>query len=185
VIGLAGLWGYRFWESTEAQALGQASEQFEQVLALSADKEKADEFETKANELIKSSQGKNYAILSSLLLAKSAVENKNYDEAIKQLTYALENANTLELRHIATTRLARVYTAKGDTDKALSLVAGKNVGDFQHVYDEIAGDAYMIKGEIDKAREAYKRAAKSGQSASESLSLKMYDTREPKTVALD
>jgi predicted negative regulator of RcsB-dependent stress response len=96
-----------------------------------------------------------YSVLSSLHVAKYYINNKDYDNSITQLNWAINHGNTY-LRELAKSELARVYVEVNKTDEALKIV--KSELKFRTQANMIAGDAYVKLKELKKAKESYKLA---------------------------
>lgn len=99
-----------------------------------------------------------YASLAALLHARLSADQGDWDAAAKQLVWVLDHGDEDGLVHIARLRLAQVMLQQGEADKALALLKDIDTPAFRSEYDEIRGDAYLAKGDKDKARDAYSKA---------------------------
>ncbi|MDH5326217.1 MAG: tetratricopeptide repeat protein [Gammaproteobacteria bacterium] len=117
---------------------------------------------TKAEELGASLLGQYadtaYAPFAALLMAKIKVEQQDLVAAKTHLNWAISNTDDVDLQHVARLRLMRVLLAEGNADEALSLQDSVQKGGFAAAYEEVKGDIYVAKGEIDQARSAYAMA---------------------------
>lgn len=104
-----------------------------------------------------------YAKFAALVLARVAVDGKEYDQALAEIDWVLGNQPTQEMKVIATMRKARLLAEKGDRDAALSLLAGLNAGNFKASVEELKGDLLLAKGDKDAARAAYEAAQAAAQ----------------------
>ncbi|HHW4670003.1 MAG TPA: YfgM family protein [Xylella fastidiosa subsp. multiplex] len=99
-----------------------------------------------------------YAELGALQLAKAQSEDGNTAEAIKILrTLPVDS----QFKLIADQRLARLLVATGKADEANKLLATRN----DDVSFEIQGDALLLLGKREQARERYAKALAMGDSA--------------------
>lgn len=99
-----------------------------------------------------------YAELGALQLAKAQSEAGNTAEAIKILcTLPVDS----QFKLIADQRLARLLVATGKADEANKLLATRN----DDVSFEIQGDALLLLGKREQARERYAKALAMGDSA--------------------
>lgn len=104
-----------------------------------------------------------YAKFAALVQARVAVDSKDYDKALSEIDWVLNNQPTQEMKVIATLRKARLLAEKGEHDAALSLVSGLNAGSFAASVEELKGDLLLVKGDKDAARAAYEAAKSAAQ----------------------
>ena len=88
-------------------------------------------------------------------MARIKADEGDLATAKLHLRYALDNAKQDEIKHVARLRLARVLHDEGKQDEALTLLNGVAPGTFEESYQELKGDIYVAKGDIEKARTAY------------------------------
>lgn len=114
-----------------------------------------------------------YPELGALLLAKIAVEEEQYDEAIKYLKWAInKKPNKGNAAEIAQARLARILKSQGEYQEALALI-DKPAKNYQTLYAEQAGDLYLMQGNRDAAKQAYVTAFKNLPDGLDGALLKM------------
>jgi len=161
VVIVAGGWfGYQGYESNK-QAQGEAaSAVYEQVLELSNSGQESDlaQRELLLNQLKTDFSSTVYAAYAALFKAKDAMQSNDLERAASELQFALDNAPTDAIAHMAKIRLARVYIAQENTEQALSLLAVEEMGAFEGEYEETKGDALFAQGDVDAARDAYSKA---------------------------
>lgn len=152
VLGLGGLWGWRYYNDTQIAAQEQASSAYEQVVStLESDAETY----TKAGEFVTANSDSGYALLTAFQMAKQAVERKDLPEAAKQLTYVANNAEDSTIKSIANLRLARIQIEQEQLDAAIATLDSINDEAFTAQVQEVKGDAYVKQELFDKARAAY------------------------------
>ncbi len=101
-----------------------------------------------------------YATMGTLYLAKQYVEAEDYDSAAKSLQWVIDNSDQENTVHTAKVRMARVLAAQNKLDDALKQLQSTAFPEsYSHLVDEVSGDIYLQQGEVQKAREAYKRAS--------------------------
>lgn len=118
-----------------------------------------------------------YAWQALMIKARHQTDNEQYADATK----TLEQAQTLELGDegltaITKLRLAQVLLASGDMDKALGLVNATLPKAFEPSRQELLGDIYVAKNDVNNAKQAYSAAWEALRERQESrslLSLKM------------
>lgn len=174
-IGALSLGGWSYYVKAENEHRIQASDIYisiaKQVEANNVD----DENIIKADQLVKEYADTPYAALSSLTLAAYEYNRSNIDEAISRLHWASEHAQEEEIKHIARLRLANILVSQKKYDDALVWLFSKHPAAFNARYEELKGDVFVAKGEIEQARIAYDKAIEQSGSTSRWLRLKRQD----------
>jgi len=157
IIGVGGLFGYRFWVDYQTQFAEEASAHFvEMVQALEAgDNEKA---VGAANTLIEDYSRSEYAIMARLGLARFHVENGDYDKAGEQLQQVVGSVDNQPLGYLARKRLAAVQLQMSKTDQALKTLSIDFPAEFNASVEELKGDIYAQQGKSAEAADAYRKA---------------------------
>ena len=93
-----------------------------------------------------------------LLMAKLFMGSVDYDNAILQLEFLIENSMEESLKHIARIRIARIKLQQNLYDEALQILETESMGSFEAKYEEIKGDIFSKKGEFSEAQAAYSKA---------------------------
>jgi predicted negative regulator of RcsB-dependent stress response len=93
-----------------------------------------------------------------LLMSKLFIDATEYDNAIIQLEFLLDNSEEESLQHISRLRIARIKLQQNFLDEALTTLQIESMGTFEAKYEEIKGDIYSEKGDLLQARESYLRA---------------------------
>ncbi|KHT65049.1 membrane protein [Photobacterium gaetbulicola] len=171
VIGLGGLFGWRYYQSEVQSAKEQASDAYTQVvnrLATGSESAMAD-----VQAFIAAHESSQYSVLAALQLAKAQVDNGDLDAAAAQLSWAIANTKDVAILPIAQTRLARIYAEQDAFDQALSELDKVTADSWQAKVAELRGDVLLQKGEIEAAREAYISAQQLGSSPA--LQIKLDD----------
>lgn len=155
VIGLGGLWGWRYYNEQQIGAKETASVSYQETVeALAAD---ASGY-TKAVEFVSANPDTGYSLLTSLQLAKEAVERKDLPEAAKQLGFVADNSKVDSLKNIANLRLARVQIELQELESALATLDKVTDEAFTAQVQEFKGDIFVNQQLFDKARAAYSAA---------------------------
>lgn len=159
VIGVAALFGWRYWQQhTDTQALAASSLYTEVMMAMSQNR--VQPARESATRLVANYDATPYAGLAALVLARLDFDAGDKAGAEKQLRTAMDVARDDSVRHAAALRLARLLLDAGKTDEAFALVEGKSVGGFASEYAELRGDILLAKGDRAAARTAYQEAVK-------------------------
>ncbi len=171
-IGLGGVWTYNYYQDQTKIDAETASLEYSSAIEAMADAKVVD----KAESFVKTNGDSGYADLAALMLAKTHVEAGALDKAEEQLLWVSKNSSSVELKALASIRLARVVFAKGDAEKALTLLSKPFPKAFEAQISEIKGDIYVSQGEITKAREAYQFSADNGGlEGNQTLKMKLDD----------
>ena len=175
-IGVAALLGWREYLVYQTEHSAEASDLFQAVQTQVANK-RLDDAHVKKAELIRNDYSDTpYAALVSLAQAKHEYENGDTEAAVMHLEWASQNATEADVQHVANLRLARVLIAEQKYDEAETLLLADHPAGFTAGYEELKGDLYVAKGEIDQARAAYDKAINAAAgSASRWLILKRQD----------
>jgi len=162
VIGLAGLWGWRYYGESVVTNQEKASAEFEVVLDkynAQGELHSVDEMKTFAAE----NKGSNYATLATLLLAKEAVDAKDFNLAKTQLSELSASNEYQPLTPVIQLRLARVEAELGEYDAAIATLEKITAQGFLVKANQSKGDIYLKQGNQDAAREAYQAAVNASQ----------------------
>lgn len=154
LIGLALLFGGRTWLHQQNVHVGNASLIFEAMMQ-DMQQNKPKQAASKGEQVLGQYSDTPYAVLASLTMARIKADEGDLATAKLHLRYALDNAKQDEIKHVARLRLARVLHDEGKQDEALTLLNGVAPGTFEESYQELKGDIYVAKGDIEKARTAY------------------------------
>ena len=169
VLGLGGLWGWRYYNDEQIAAKEQASAAFEsQTAALLAE----DANFGQAKQYIDENSDTGYALLMAFQLAQQAIDRKDLSEAEKQLEFAAANSQNEAVNALANLRLARVQLALEQPEKALASAENITTAAFSAQQQEIKGDIYVKQEMFDKARSAYS-AAVAANSANTVVKMKL------------
>jgi len=115
-----------------------------------------------------------YSAFTALALAKESATNKNWQDTVKYLNLAADNAPSEAIKAIATVRLARVQIQLTEVEAALKTLSVKLPASFVAAVEEVRGDAYIQQEKPELARTAYQAAIDAGGlSASPALQMKL------------
>lgn len=169
-LAVALVFGWKAYQNSVEQTKSAASAMYQQMLETALAEQPTDESRSStkfiANKLKSDFDGTEYAVFASLYLAKSAVSEERYDDAEKELQWALANSNSEELSFIINSRIAKVQAANGKIDEALAILSAQVPVSIKPLYAEARGDILIAKGDREGAKSAYIEAAKAGASLS-------------------
>ena len=158
LVGVSALFGWRYYDEQNNIHSVQASDLYMQVIQSVKLNIVNDKIIDINNTLINDYSGTPYAALSSLALAKTEYERGNVELAVSQLELAVKYATDDVTKQIASLRLASVLIEQEKFEEVLVLLNAPHDAAFDAQYEELKGDMYMAKNEIDQARVAYDKA---------------------------
>jgi predicted negative regulator of RcsB-dependent stress response len=159
VLGLAILFGNKYWHDYKRQQAEAASVLYDQMLE-DYGKKAIDDARKAGSSLIERYPSTPYAGLAALVLARISFDAGKNEETRQRLQWAMEHAHDPGTRRIARLRLARVLAAAKEVDAALALLDVKDTSGFSSEYQELRGDLLASKGDKRGARDAYELALK-------------------------
>lgn len=162
VVGLAGLWGWRFYNESVITGQEEASQAYSDMLV---------KFESQGGEagidnirtFIADNQDNNYGVLASLLLAKEAVQQKDFALAKAQFVQLQSQNEYAPLNDVINLRLARVEVQLGEYEQALKTLTLITEPSFLAKANQVTGLVYLKMGDIEKARTAFQNAVDASQ----------------------
>ncbi len=170
LIAVGGVFGYQTWDKSTREYAESASAVYQELreavevsptgtLALGGglnDEQRATA-RYLAGQLKSEYEDTTYAVFASLHLARNAADDRDWDAARSELTWALDRAEG-GIKLIARLRLARVMLQQDEADAALKLLYGVEAGSLLSSVEEVRGDILAKLGRSDDARAAYQRA---------------------------
>jgi len=156
-LGLAMLWGWQYWQRMKADQAQHELAGYQSVLT-SLGQDKFDQAVVEAKTLRDAQPGSPYADQSDLVLARAAVEKRDFEAAAQHLRTVMDGSKDPELRAVARARLARVMVEQAKYDDAVALLDPAGAGSYAALYHELRGDAYAGKGDSAAARREYDEA---------------------------
>lgn len=149
--------GWHFWKDRQTKILDHASAVYDEMLTMRARNDPVATL-VQAKKLFTHYSHTAYGQMAAFMLARDAINARNYQEAEKQLNWILDHSSSSTIRQIARIRLARVLIADkkpGDAIKLLQTIDDKYL---LSLIDEVKGDAYVALKKSDLAKNAYKQA---------------------------
>lgn len=159
VVGLGGLYAWNYYSDVKVAQAEEASKAFQNLTTKSADEAA---MLAGVAEFSKNHDQKGYQALLELIVAKTAVEAKDYPKAIDALNKVIAAKPGAGLDVIATLRLARVQAEQGQIDAALATLDQVTDKAFFAQRDELKGDFLVRQGDVEKAKTAYQAAMDNG-----------------------
>lgn len=158
VLGLATLFGFKYWQDWQANVAEQASIVYSGMLN-DVEQGDAQGATDKAGTLIADFGKTPYASLAAMMLARYRIEDGNLEAAQSQLQWVVDNGNDKFLRDVARLRLARTQVASEAYDAALLTLAAMEAADNDAgLLLELRGDIELAQGKPAEALLTYSAA---------------------------
>lgn len=135
--------GWQHWQSTRETQREQASILYETLLH-TMETQQAEKAKAEANHLIKTFKGTVYSDLSQLMLAKIAIEKKDYATAQQCYDNLINHAKNKSLRQLVRIRYARLLIAKQAPQQALSMLATVEDKAFLMLIEQVREQARVL-----------------------------------------
>ena len=176
VIGVGGLFGYRYWIDLQEASAEAASAHYVQMMEALKSSDNAGVTKL-ADTLISDYSDTEYATLARFALARNLVESEKFDLAQTQLEQIIGTVGDAPLGFLARKRLASVQLQSARPEQALVTLSVEFPPAFGAGVDELKGDIYAQQGKIDEAANAYREAlsATPGPANGEFLQQKLDD----------
>jgi len=172
VVGLGGLFGWRYYQDATIQAREAASEQYTSAMESLATQ--GVDAQATVQTFIDGNGKAEYSVLAALQLAKVQIEAGQLDAALEQLQWAKANTKDAALAPLVAYRVARVQAEKGEFDAALTELAAITDESWKGRAAELRGDISLRQGNEDAAYSAYTEAQQASD-ASQALQIKLDD----------
>ncbi len=170
IIGVGGLFGYRYWVDYQVKVGEQASAHFsDMVEALETGKN--DQAADQAEILIASYSSSEYAIMARFALARTFVAGGEFAKAAEQLQQVVGSTGNQALGYLARKRLAAVQLQMSQPDQALSTLTVEFPDQFSAAVEELKGDIYTAQGKSSEAADAYRKALRGSPGPADSTFL--------------
>ncbi|WP_104400490.1 YfgM family protein [Vibrio penaeicida] len=172
VVGLGGIFGWRFYQDSQAEAQGAASQAYDKVLTQIQNS--GAESSSDALAFIEANKESQYSVLAALQLAKAFVEAGELDKALEQLNWAKANTKDTAIVSLLTVRTSRVLAEQEKYDEALTQLDSIKEAGWAGRVAELKGDILLRQGNPEGAYAAYSEAQQQSD-ASQTLQMKLDD----------
>lgn len=160
ILGVGGMFGWRYWQSHQAEQIAQASAQYDTLI----NSVQQDEQAKKANieQFVQANSKTAYAVFALLDEAKKATEKQDFSAAEANLNQALTQSQDEVLTSIVALRLSAVQFQLGQLDNALTTLNQVKGESFNARKAILTGDIQVAKGDKVAAKNSFEQAQQSG-----------------------
>lgn len=157
VIGVGLLVGWNYWKDRQEQNELAASALYESLVTTVGEVE-VEAAETTAGRIFENHASTVYASQARLAMAKLYMDVGRDQDAADELTALLADGGNSEIQMVARLRLAKILMYQEKPEEAVRLLQGHGDSAFAARCFDALGDAYVLLGKFDDAREAYSAA---------------------------
>ena len=157
VLGISALVGWRGWNWHQEKQATEASDIFA-VVQEAANKNDAGVLQEQTNALRDNYSSTPYASLAVLHQAKNNIDQGDNAAAEESLRWVIKTSKQDTVEIVARLRLARLLLADNKVDEAQAMINGEMSDAYASLANEIRGDIFVAKGEVDQAKQAYDQA---------------------------
>ena len=157
LVGLSGLFGYRYWDSTQNARAESASLNYQQFLTLAA-AGPSDDVRKVGQTIIDGDSNSVYSRLTALLLARLEVDDNKLADAKRHLQWVLDHGGESELAIVARARLAQVLLTEGKPEAAWTEIKKIGKQGERELFAETRGDILAALGKSSEAHAMYTQA---------------------------
>lgn len=160
ILGIGGMFGWRYWQAHQAEQIAQASAQYDALI----NSVQQDEQAKKANieQFVQANSKTAYAVFALLDEAKKATEKQDFSAAEANLNQALTQSQDEVLTSIVALRLSAVQFQLGQLDNALTTLNQVKGESFNARKAILTGDIQIAKGDKVAAKNSFEQAQQSG-----------------------
>ena len=160
ILGVGGMFGWRYWQAHQAEQIAQASAQYDALIYSAQQDEQA----KKANieQFVQANNKTAYAVFALLDEAKKAAEKQDFTAAEVNLNQALTQSQDEVLTSIVALRLSAVQFQLGQLDNALTTLNQVKGESFNARKAILTGDIQVDKGDKVAAKNSFEQAQQSG-----------------------
>ncbi|WP_136440271.1 YfgM family protein [Haemophilus influenzae] len=160
ILGVGGMFGWRYWQAHQAEQIAQASAQYDALI----NSVQQDEQAKKANieQFVQANSKTAYAVFALLDEAKKATEKQDFSAAEANLNQALTQSQDEVLTSIVALRLSAVQFQLGQLDNALTTLNQVKGESFNARKAILTGYIQIAKGDKVAAKNSFEQAQQSG-----------------------
>ena len=160
ILGVGGMFGWRYWQAHQAEKIAQASAQYDALIYSAQQDEQA----KKANieQFVQANSKTAYAVFALLHVAKKATEKQDFVASEVNLNQALTQSQDEVLTSIVALRLSAVQFQLGQLDNALTTLNQVKGESFNARKAILTGDIQVSKGDKVAAKNNFEQAQQSG-----------------------
>ena len=154
VLGLGGLWGWRYYDESQVTAKETASAAYNEMIQTLASEDRV----AATQDFMANNGDTAYVALAGFIGAQAAVEADDYTQAAELLQQVISSTSDVILQNVARVRLARVQLQLTQYGEAVATLNTITVTAFTAQQEAIRGDVHVAQGDLSAARDAFVRS---------------------------
>jgi len=154
VVGVGGTQAWKHHKRVQAEEASTQFAKLEEALG----KSDLNEIRNVGGNIIANYSSTPYGAMAALVVAKTERDAGDLDAAAQRLEWAIEHADSDEVRALSRLRLAAVLLDQEKYDAALKLLDGDVAEAFVGLYSDLRGDVLVAQGKTEEARAQYQQA---------------------------
>lgn len=162
ILGVGGMFGWRYWQAHQAEQIAQASAQYDALINSVQQDEQAKAKKANIEQFVQANSKTAYAVFALLDEAKKATEKQDFSAAEANLNQALTQSQDEVLTSIIALRLSAVQFQLGQLDNALTTLNQVKSESFNARKAILTGDIQVAKGDKVAAKNSFEQAQQSG-----------------------
>lgn len=160
ILGVGGMFGWRYWQAHQAEQIAQASAQYDALIYSAQQDEQAKK--SNIEQFVQANSKTAYAVFALLDEAKKATEKQDFAAAEVNLNQALTQSQDEVLTSIVALRLSAVQFQLAQLDNALTTLNQVKGESFNARKAILTGDIQVAKGDKVSAKNSFEQAQQSG-----------------------
>ena len=160
ILGVGGMFGWRYWQAHQAEQIAQASAQYDALIYSAQQDEQAKK--PNIEQFVQANSKTAYAVFALLDEAKKETEKQDFAAAEVNLNQALTQSQDEVLTSIVALRLSAVQFQLGQLDNALTSLNQVKGESFNARKAILTGDIQVAKGDKVAAKNSFEQAQQSG-----------------------
>ena len=160
ILGVGGMFGWRYWQAHQAEQIAQASAQYDALIYSAQQDEQAKK--SNIEQFVQANSKTAYAVFALLDEAKKATEKQDFAAAEVNLNQALTQSQDEVLTSIVALRLSAVQFQLAQLDNALTTLNQVKGESFNARKALLTGDIQVAKGDKIAAKNSFDQAQQSG-----------------------
>ena len=152
VLGLGGLWGWRYYNDSMIATKESASQAYTASITEFAESEDSQVL----SQFVSENKDTGYAPLAAMIVAQQAVLEDDFETAKEQLEIAATGSS--EVADVAKLRLAKIHLQLAEYSQAVAQLDAVSAPAFSDQVNELKGDVYYAQGQFDQAKTSYNLA---------------------------
>lgn len=154
VIGLGGLWGWRYFTEQQLVSKEEASIEYQAAVEAAIDEKSTEKLIAFTDQ----TDQPGYKAISELILATQHVEKRDYDAASDVLENLIVSEKDSPLAAVASLRLGALQLEQSQYEAAISTAENIKIESFQAQSLVLKGDALTALSRFEEAKAAYELA---------------------------